>query len=297
MPEFLAFEQRTHDLPPARRARIFADAFAPRHAEFYGEMGHIEGYSGLPPADRLTQDALRLLDPTKLETLSGFQPLTQQRFEAAARATGTDFDQAQAAFLQTFPNFRCPATITFGPSFLHFDGHVYYDKKGQHMMFGVDALAVEHRPADMSALYEHELFHIYHRETLGTAYPAGERFSVLWSMWSEGLATYISRQLNPKLSLQQALVFPADLVDRMRSPGVRQHAARLMLTDLDTSNPVWFDTTRAIAGLPPRAGYYMGYDLAASLGRRYSLDQLAHLQPEQVKIEAQKFFEAQARAK
>ncbi|MBN9545598.1 MAG: hypothetical protein J0I19_09000 [Alphaproteobacteria bacterium] len=57
MPEFLAFEQRTHDLPPARRARIFAGEFAPRHAEFYGEMGHIEGYSGLPPADRLTQDS------------------------------------------------------------------------------------------------------------------------------------------------------------------------------------------------------------------------------------------------
>ncbi len=86
MPEFLAFEQRTHDLPPARRARIFAGEFAPRHAEFYGEMGHIEGYSGLPPADRLTQDALRLLDPAKLETLPGFQPLTQQRFEAAAPA-------------------------------------------------------------------------------------------------------------------------------------------------------------------------------------------------------------------
>jgi uncharacterized protein YjaZ len=149
----------------------------------------------------------------------------------------------------------------------------------------------------MPALYEHELFHIYHREALGTAYPKGDRFSVLWSMWSEGLATYISRQLNPTLSLQQALVFPANLVDRMRSSGVKQRAARLMLADLDTSNPVWFDTTRAVAGLPPRAGYYMGYDLAASLGRRYSLDQLAHLQPEQVKIEARTFFEAQARAK
>jgi hypothetical protein len=82
----------------------------------------------------------------------------------------------------------------------------------------------------------------------------------------------------------------------MQAPGVEQNAARLMLADLDASNPAWFDTTHAITGLPPRAGYYMGYALAASLGRHYSLDQLAHLQPQQVKIEARKFFAARAKA-
>ena len=297
MPAFLAFEQQTKALPPARRAQLFADDFAPRHPDFYGEMGHIEGYNGLPPKDRLTKDALRLLDPANMETLPGFTPLTQERFEAAARATDADFSQAQMAFARTFPNLQCPASITFGPSFLHFDGHVYYDGNGrQHMMFGVDALAVEHRPADMPALYAHELFHIYHRQALGRAFLKGDRSSVLWSMWFEGLATYVSRQMNPALSLQQALAFPSDLVDRMQAPGVEQNAARLMLADLDASNPAWFDTTHTITGLPPRAGYYMGYALAASLGRHYSLDQLAHLQPEQVKIEARKFFAAQAKA-
>lgn len=298
MPEFLAFEQQTKDLPPARRAQLFADDFAPRYPDFYGEMGQIEGYSGLPPKDRLTKDALRLLDPSNMETLPGFPPLTQERFEVAARTTDADFSQAQRMFSRTFPNFRCPATITFGPSFLHFDGHVYHDKSGrQHMMFGVDALAVEHRPADMPALYVHELFHIYHREALGTVYPKSDKFSVLWSMWSEGLATYVSQQLNPTLSLQQALVFPSDLVERMQAPGAEQHAARLMLADLDTSNSIWFDTMRAVADLPPRAGYYMGYALATSLGHRYSLDQLAHLRPALVKTEARKFFEARAKAR
>ena len=295
MPEFLAFEQQTKDLPPARQAQIFADDFVPRYSDFYREMGHIEGYDGPPPKDRLAKDALRLLDPGNLETLPGFPPLTQERFEAAARATGADFDQAQMAFSRTFPNFHCPATITFGPSFLHFDGHVYNDESGQHMMFGVDALAIEHRPADMRALYAHELFHIYHREALGAVYPKSDR-SVWWSMWSEGLATYISQRLNPALSAQQILGFPADLADRMQAPGVEQHAARLLLPDLDTSNSAWFDTTHAVADLPPRAGYYMGYALAASLGRHYSFDQLAHLPPERVRIEARKFFEAQAKA-
>lgn len=295
MPAFLAFQQQTKDLPPARRAQLFTDDFAPRYPDFYREMGHIEGYHDLPPKDRLAKDASRLLDPGNPETLPGFPPLTQERFEAAARATSADFGQAQVAFSRTFPNFHCPATITFGPSFLHFDGHVYYDKSGQHMLFGVDALAIEHSPADMRALYAHELFHIYHREALGTAYPKGDR-SIWLSMWFEGLATYVSQQLNPALSTQQILVFPADLVERMRAPGVEQHAARLLLPDLDTSNSAWFDTTRAVADLPPRAGYYMGYELAAALGRRYSLDQLAHLTPEQVKIEMRKFFEAQAKA-
>jgi len=294
MPAFLAFEQKTKDLSPDQRATLFASDFAPRYKGFYGAMGRVEGVKEYPSAEELRKDALRLLDPAHMETLPGFPPLTQAKFEAAAQAVGPDFDKVQAAFSRSFPHFRCPAEIAFGPSFTHFDGHVYDDENGQHILFGVDALAILHHPDEMPAVYAHELFHIYHREALGKAYPNADGI-VWWEMWREGLATYVSQRLNPSLSAQQVLTFPSDLVARMDTPSAKQRAARLMLADLDTKNTAWFDTMNAISDLPPRTGYYMGYQFAASLGREHSLDWLAHLPPARVKREERAFLMAISR--
>lgn len=291
MPDFIAFEHKTKDLSPDQRAGLFATDFAPKYRNFYDEMGRVEGEKGFPSAETLHKDALRLLDPEHMEALPGFAPLTQDKFEAVARTTGPDFDRAYAAFSNAFPRFQCPIEIAFGPSFLHFDGHVFDDKNGQHILFGVDALAIEHRPDEMPAVFAHELFHIYHREALGDTFPK-DNDTVWWSMWVEGLAVYVGQKLNPTLSAQQVLGYPWDIVARMEAPGAKQHAARLVLADFDAKNSALFDTVSAVAGLPPRAGYYMGYELAASLGRKRSLDALAHLSPMQVKQEAREFLMA-----
>lgn len=81
----------------------------------------------------------------------------------------------------------------------------------------------------------------------------------------------------------------------MRAPGVTRRAARLMFADFAKSNSQMFDTQNAPSGLPPRAGYYMGYELAARVGRGHSLAWLAHLPPARVKEEARKFLEAESR--
>jgi hypothetical protein len=292
MPAFLTFERQTKDLAPAQRANLFANQFALQYRDFYGELGQVEGDKGFPPAARLRQEALGLLDPAHMESLPGFAPLTQARFEAIAQATGPDFEQAQSAFLRAFPDFHCQVAIAFGPSFLHFDGHAYEDKSGRHLLFGVDAIALEHGPAELPVFYEHELFHVYHGEVLGKVYPKDDK-GLWWVMWEEGLASYVSQRLNPAVSPQQVFWFPADLVARMQMPGATQRAARLMLADFDKSGETyWFDSGHSAPGnLPPRAGYYMGYELAASLGRDHSLAWLAHLPPESVKLEACKFLE------
>ena len=144
----------------------------------------------------------------------------------------------------------------------------------------------------MPALYAHELFHIYHRQILAGAYPKDDDV-VWWRMWEEGLATHVSRRLNPALTPQQVLVFPIDMVARMQAPGAKARAARQMLADFDKPDSALFDSRNAIAGLPERAGYDMGYELAASLGRGHSLAWLAHLPPARVKIAARKFLDAE----
>ena len=294
MPAFLEFERQTKDLAPDQRAERFADDFALHYREFYLELGRVEGDHGFPSVAKLRKNALGLLDPAHMEARPGFPPLTQARLDEVAQATGPAFDKAQIVFLRQFPDFRCPDTVTFGPSFLHFDGHVYQDKRNrQHMLFGVDAIALTHRSDDLPALFEHELFHIYHYEVQGKTFPKSDG-GVWWPMWEEGLATYVSQRLNTELSPQQVLVFPTNLVSRMHATGMTQRAARLMLSDFDKPSSQMFDAQSAPSGLPPRAGYYMGYELAARLGRDHSLDWLTHLPPARVKMEARKFLESES---
>jgi hypothetical protein len=115
-------------------------------------------------------------------------------------------------------------------------------------------------------------------------------------MWEEGLATYVSQRLNSGLDAQQVLWFPQDIVRQMQAPGASARAAKLMLADFDkASGTHWFDTGEGPPGLPPRAGYYMGYLLASQLGRDHALSWLAQLPPDQVKRYARTFLEARAR--
>jgi hypothetical protein len=289
MPEFFAFEARTKDLAPDIRADQFMKEIAASHPEFYDDT-KLFG----PPAE-LRKDALGLLDPARPETLPGLPPLSEQRFRVVASTIETDFAAARSKFLATFPDCRCDAAIEFGPSFLQFDGHDYKDRGGQvHMLFGVDTIAVLHEPEDMPAFFTHELFHVYHRQLMGSHIPRANRVT-WWVMWDEGLATYASQRLNPTLDAQHVLWFPRDIVRQMETSGARAHAAKLMIADFDKSNTRWFDAGRSAPGdLPPRTGYYMGYELAASLGRDHSLDWLAHLPPADVKVEARKFLEGES---
>ncbi len=76
------------------------------------------------------------------------------------------------------------------------------------MLFGVDAIAILHGPEDMPSFFAHELFHIYHRQVMGARLPDPDSVT-WWSLWEEGLATYVSQRLNPALSAQQVPVVSA----------------------------------------------------------------------------------------
>lgn len=289
MPEYLAFEARTATMAPARRADLFTKEIVAAHPDFYTgeEFGD---------AAKLHKSALRLLDPSKPIVLGGFGPLTDGHLRAVAANVAPSFERAEDGFARTFPDFHCKADIVFGVSLLHFDGHGYNDKSGrEHMRFGIDMIALIHQPRDLPAFFTHELFHIYHAEALPGVYPEDDT-RTWWAMWEEGLATYVSRQMNLPLTEQQVLWFPSDMVTRMEKPGTMRAAARAMLADFDTDKhyALWFQAGSSAPGLPPRAGYFMGLRMAEELGRAHSLQQLAHLSPAQVKPLAEAFLEEQA---
>ena len=291
MPAYFAFEQRTRALPAPRRAELFVSQFAAEHPDFFSR-------EAFGDKEKLRKASLRLLDPNQPEQLPGFAPLTSERFHAVAAAAAVEFGKAEAKLRATFRDYGCDAPIGFGPSFLRFDGHGYEGADGRtHMLFGIDTIATLHGPKDMPAFFVHELFHLYHEHVLGTQIPPDDSV-VWWGLWKEGLATYVSQRLDPSLSAQQVLWFPADIVAQMEAPGVFERAARLLLRDFDKADETytqWFTSGDAVSGLPPRAGYYMGYRLAAALGKEHSLVWLAHLPPAHLKIYARTFLETGAK--
>jgi hypothetical protein len=71
-------------------------------------------------------------------------------------------------------------------------------------------------PPRAAAFFDHELFHLYHRQVVGADAPHDNE-PAWWTMWMEGLATYVSQRMNPGLD-------------------------------------AWFLVSKSVEGLPERAG-------------------------------------------
>jgi hypothetical protein len=240
---------------------------------------------------KIEDRALKLFDPARRPSLAGFLPLTDDRFHAVGSRIGADFKAAQRRFLRTFPDFDCREYVAFGPSLFTFDGHGFEDHDHKiRMLFGVDMIAMLHPPGDLPAFFDHELFHIYHDQV--TPRPAPSLSLAWWALWREGLATYVSQRMNPRKTPQDVLWFPTDLVTRMRPQ--LGHAAALLLDDIDKDDEqtyaMWFAVPQSPAGLPPRAGYYLGYLFAAELGKTRSLGTLAKMAPADIHARAKLFL-------
>jgi hypothetical protein len=290
MPEYFAFEARTEGMAPEQRADMFVKDFAPRYPDYYGNPDLFGD------ENKLRKSALRFFDPARPPTLAGFAPLTQERLHAVAQSVLPGFETAQGEFAKTFTDFDCKTQVGFGISLLHFDGNESTDKQGRdRLLFGIDMIALLHGPEDMPALFAHELFHVYHRQIMGASMPKDDLVT-WWAMWEEGLATYLSRQMNQPRREQDVLWFPKDLAVQMDKPGVMAQAATQMLADFDTSAHygLWFQIGKSAPGLPERAGYVMGLRLAEQLGRDHSLSWLAHLPPEAAKEKARTFLQTEA---
>lgn len=291
MPEFLAFREATATLSPEQRADRFLTEIAAKHPSFFksdifGSDQELRGY------------ALRLLDPAHPEQFADNPPLTEESLRSMSAAFPRHFENAEARFAKSFPDFRCETPILFGPSFLRFAGSGGVGPDGVYRMrFGIDMLAVLRAPSDLPVLFSHELFHVYHRQVLGKTLEQNLGV-VWWGAWVEGLASYVSYRATPGATPKQALAWPADLYERMEAPGAMKLAATKMLEDMDAKGNtygLWFHMNESYPGLPPCAGYYVGYRMAAALAAKRSLTELAKLTPEELKPLIRAYLAEQAR--
>ena len=290
MPVFVELVAATVDLAPKARAAEFVAGFAAKHPDFYSEPM-------LGSREKLLERAERLFDPQRAPKLDDARQITLEDVLATGRSITSDYARMEATFRQAFPDYRCETPISFGISLYMFDGNQSSETPGKSQMrFGVEMIALLHPQRELPAFFHHELFHMYQAQQLGTDVPTDAEQPLWWALWNEGLASYVSWQLNPTLTAPEIFWSPRDMEAQLQ-PKLAE-AARLLLLDLDGHEEYgrWFMGGENPPGLPSRSGYYLGYLMAKQLDRG-ELAALARMPPKQVAVEAHRFLESLAQTK
>ncbi len=260
MPAFWAFEDaRVGPQSAAERAERFRELVMAPHMNIYG-LGEFR-------AEREDAGLAHYLEQV--------EPYLPQMRSYSAEVQ-TEVAPAETRFLSAFPDFDGRVTVAFLPSLGHFDGQTLNLMDGRlAVLFGIDGIARFHgADADLGVLFSHELFHAYHDQVNPKVY---EDETLYTQLWAEGLATYVSMQLNPGSSESTALLDPKlAAADPVRVPEM----ARAFLSKFDSRDKgdyrefFQFDWQ---GPFPPRGGYLLGLRVCEVLGRKYSLQQLAKL--------------------
>jgi hypothetical protein len=185
-----------------------------------------------------------------------------------------------SGFHKAFPDFACQNSIYFLVSLGAFDGAVRTVRGEPALLFGVDVIARIHPQDELGAFFDHELFHMYHRQITGGSGGMGD--PLYRALWEEGLATWVSGALNPQVSESAILGQPEDLAERAEP--LLPQIARELLQNMDSTSPdlyaAFFLGNSARHDLPPRSGYYVGFLIARELAQNHSLQQLAQMNGE-----------------
>jgi hypothetical protein len=217
-------------------------------------------------------------DQKVLKNLAAY-PAERDRILTAARQFDGLFFHARPAFEKAFGRVSSRQPIYLVHSLGEMDGGTRELHGKDTLLFGADVIARIHDSNDMEPFLHHELFHLWHEPRFGKCEPA-------WcSLWEEGMATYVAARLNPQageaalMLSQPAPVRPG--VDKDLPAAVCAAMPLLSSKDEKVYGKLFYGNAY-VDGFPARMGYYLGYLVAADLGKTRTLKQLAVLTPKQV---------------
>jgi hypothetical protein len=256
---------RTAGEPEATQIAAYKQALIAPHPGLYAE-----GVLGLKQGPAMDQLILAsLAQARKAPDREALKARVRQQVAATS-----------LAFHQVFPDFRCNFPVYMTDSLGVLDGAGRIVDGRPAMVLGIGSIEIEESHLSLAVFFNHEFFHRYHFQAAGFSDDAAGNETIWRALWTEGLATYISRVLTPGATLAEALL-SKKLAERAQ-PLMPRMAADL-LAGMDRVEPELFNTyftsgpTAEKHSLPARAGYYVGYVVAERLAQRHSLDQLAHL--------------------
>jgi hypothetical protein len=262
--DFWPLVEQSAKATPAEQAAAFRADVIARFPELY-----TRDVLGTDDSRQLDEEAVAALAATRRSRLHARQ--TEQTLLR-------EIPGYIARFGKSFPDFHCDFPIYLMISLGHMDGAGRVVSARPALVLGLDMIDRIETAAQMPVFFAHELFHRYHYQVAGFSDDPGDRQPIWRTLWAEGLATYVSAELNPARPLSDAMIFPPDLAERA-APQIEGLARALR--DNDAPNPSlyaeYFEAGDAKNGISPRAGYYVGYRVASLAAREYSLYRLAHL--------------------
>jgi len=259
MPEFWRFWQAAQEVPREAWPALFRGMVRQPNADIYDAV-----FRNLP----ISEDQLLAGSLDRVE--ANLAILTK-----LSTALGADLPRRIARFREEFPDFRCDVPVRFLYSAGAFDGAIRQVAGRRNLMFGVDLIAQLHGE-QAEPLYIHELFHLYHAQQS----PADDEERLFWSLWREGLATWVACGPSPDRTTWSACGLPAVAEE----PGRVGELARLVTTALDGTSREdyarFFLGSESSASVPARSGYWIGYLVAQRLAETRSSRELAKLDPQ-----------------
>ena len=274
MPTFWKFWDSTIQQPDDVRVRAFFDTVVAAYPDLF--------HHGLIASGALTDlGSVPEVQKRVSKYLDDVKP-----YIPAMRCITTNIQQNFSRYVSdlsaTFHDYAPTTPVYFTVSLFGFAAGMNFSGETLGLYFGIDELArIPGSDGNLKIIFEHELFHQYH-------YQIAPEISVnyaAWAyMWEEGLATYVSRQMNPGCTIDQVLVTPR--LSELAKPHLRELAQRL-LDKPDSTDPTTyldlFSLDKAPPGLPVMSGYYLGFRVAELLGANRSLTELAHLRGPELK--------------
>ncbi len=209
-------------------------------------------------------------------------PLTAARLDdvrATHAEVQSELAEYQASFTRAFPDFEPDAPVYFMGAIGSFDGATRMVDGRSSLLFGVDGITLFHAEGtNPAAFFHHELFHVYHRQALeAEGVDLASQRNIAMALWGEGLAVYVSGELNPG-STHQELLLPTEMIEQ--TDARRAELTAELVEHLRSGDERLYATYFLGAGggrVPKRCGYYLGMQVAARVRGDRTLAELARL--------------------
>jgi hypothetical protein len=258
--DYADFYDHTQGMDDAARVAAFKTRFEPLFPGFYD-------IARQPWTTQARYDQRIALSFAQFSSMRGRYTRTAVSFTSMLRP-------ALDSFTEAFPDMGPVGDIYLVNSLGEMDGGVREINARYYFVFGADMMASIHTWTNERPFFQHELFHIYHRQFFAGC-------EQLWChIWMEGLAVDAALTLNPHASDDELLLnLPQPIrqaVDQNLQEAVCAVRARLDSTSQDDAGKL-LSFARFNERLPPRFGYYVGYLIARQAARGRSLTAIAHL--------------------
>lgn len=269
MPEFWKFWAAAQNQPTDQQARLWQDIYVKPHQKVFNDLAE-------PCKDEFDPAWARARYFPRL-------PSIVPAMHAMADSLPQKLTVAQNRFLQMFSDMRWAGDIYVLASGYCFNGRAQMIQGRSAVLFGVDDI-VSLGQKDLIPGIDHELFHRYHHEFFdfepSSGYP-------LWTvLWAEGMAQYVSEQLNPAASERDLSLVPigmAQTVDRRQAELAADFLKRFDSTEESDATVYFNNSNSKDPFVPARAGYELGVLAIRELAKHDSIQVLAHWSQQEAK--------------